>query len=83
MRIIAIRSKLKEMRCPECGHAIDLMNQSQPVCPACGADPLSTSADPLSTSSDSGSDLDEYGDVGVNEPEISFDHLTEQVKMRS
>ncbi len=63
------------MRCPECGHAIDLLNESQPVCPACGADPLSTSGV-------SGLDLDEYGDVDVNEPEISFDDLTEQVKMK-
>ena len=63
------------MRCPECGHAIDLLNESQPVCPACGADPLSTSRG-------SGLDLDEYGDVDVNEPEISFDDLTEQVKMK-
>lgn len=62
------------MRCPECGHAIDLMNESQPVCPACGADSFSASGD-------GGSDLDEYGDV--NEPETSFDDLTEQVKMRS
>jgi hypothetical protein len=64
------------MRCPECGHAIDLMNESQPVCPACGADPFSTSGD-------SGSDLDEYGDVDVNEPETSFDDLTKHVKMRT
>ena len=46
------------MRCPECGHAIDLMNESQPVCPACGADPFSTSGE-------SGLDLDEYGEVDV------------------
>ena len=64
------------MRCPECGHAIDLMNESQPVCPACGADPFSTSGE-------SGFDLNEYGDVDLNESEISFDDLTEQVKMKS
>ena len=56
------------MRCPECGHAIDLLNESQPVCPSGGADPLSTSRG-------SGLDLDEYGDV-------DFDDLTEQVKMK-
>ncbi|MDQ2949736.1 MAG: hypothetical protein M3Y27_27990 [Acidobacteriota bacterium] len=64
------------MRCPECGHTIDLMNESQPVCPACGADPISTSGE-------SGSDLEDYGDVDLDEPEISFDDLTEQAKMRS
>ncbi len=64
------------MRCPECGHAIELMNESQPVCPACGADPFATSGE-------SGLDLDEYGAVDVNESEISFDDLAEQVKMKS
>ena len=28
------------MRCPECGFPIDLDNESQPVCPACSADPF-------------------------------------------
>ncbi len=58
------------MRYPECGHAIDLMNESQPVCPSCGAEPFSTSGD-------SGLDLDEYEDV--NEPAISFVDLPEEV----
>jgi hypothetical protein len=27
------------MSCPECGFRLDLYNESQAVCPACGADP--------------------------------------------
>ena len=27
------------MQCPECGLDIDELNESQPVCPRCGADP--------------------------------------------
>lgn len=27
------------MRCPECGAEFDELNESQPVCPACGAPP--------------------------------------------
>lgn len=30
-----------ETRCPECGFRFDAMNESQAVCPACGADPRS------------------------------------------
>jgi hypothetical protein len=64
------------MRCPECGHPIDLTNESQPACPACGADPFAGAR-----VSDLG--LDEYGGVGMNEPEISFDDLPEEVKAKS
>ena len=28
-----------EARCPECGFRFDAINESQVVCPACGADP--------------------------------------------
>ena len=28
------------MKCPACGFPVDLDNESQPVCPACGADPF-------------------------------------------
>ena len=27
------------MQCPRCGFAIDEVNESQPACPLCGADP--------------------------------------------
>jgi len=27
------------MQCPECGYSIDELNESQPVCARCGADP--------------------------------------------
>ncbi len=30
-----------EARCPECGFRFDAINESQVVCPACGADPRS------------------------------------------
>ena len=30
-----------ETRCPECGFRFDAINESQVVCPACGADPSS------------------------------------------
>jgi len=32
---------LFEARCPECGFRFDAINESQVVCPACGADPRS------------------------------------------
>jgi hypothetical protein len=36
------------MNCPECGYDIDKLNESQPVCPRCGADPYDpNSPDPL------------------------------------
>ena len=30
---------MPELSCPTCGFRIDLINESQVVCPACGADP--------------------------------------------
>jgi ribosomal protein L37E len=30
---------MEEQMCPECGFPIDEGNESQPVCPRCGADP--------------------------------------------
>jgi hypothetical protein len=37
------------MNCPDCGYEIDELNESQPVCPRCGADPYdpNSSRDPL------------------------------------
>jgi hypothetical protein len=37
------------MNCPDCGFEIDELNESQPVCPRCGADPYdpNSSPDPL------------------------------------
>ena len=36
------------MNCPDCGFEIDELNESQPVCPRCGADPYDpNSPDPL------------------------------------
>jgi len=37
------------MNCPECGFEIDELNESQPVCPACGTDPYdpNSSSNPL------------------------------------
>jgi hypothetical protein len=36
------------MKCPDCGYEIDELNESQPVCPRCGADPYDpNSPDPL------------------------------------
>ena len=36
------------MQCPECGFDIDELNESQPVCPRCGADPAGPSLeDPM------------------------------------
>ena len=36
------------MNCPNCGFEIDELNESQPVCPSCGADPYDpNSPDPL------------------------------------
>jgi hypothetical protein len=35
---------LPDMRCPECGFRIDPVNESQRVCPACGADPNAPTA---------------------------------------
>jgi len=32
---------LFDTRCPECGFRFDAINESQVVCPACGADPRS------------------------------------------
>jgi len=32
---------LFKARCPECGFRLDAINESQVVCPACGADPRS------------------------------------------
>jgi hypothetical protein len=45
------------MRCRECGHKIDVLNESQPVCPACGANPRGTSLDDL--------DFDEFDEEPV------------------
>jgi hypothetical protein len=45
------------MRCTECGHKIDVLNESQPVCPACGADPNGTSLDDL--------DFDEFAEEPI------------------
>lgn len=36
------------MQCPDCGYEIDELNESQPVCPRCGADLYDpNSPDPL------------------------------------
>ena len=36
------------MNCPNCDFEIDELNESQPVCPACGTDPYDpNSPDPL------------------------------------
>jgi len=35
---------LLEMRCSECGFRLDPVNESQPVCPACGHDPVRSEA---------------------------------------
>jgi hypothetical protein len=35
------------MRCPECGFRLDPVNESQIVCPACGADPMLAGLDGL------------------------------------
>jgi len=37
------------MNCPNCGFEIDELNESQPVCPACGTDPYdpNSSSNPL------------------------------------
>ena len=43
------RRSLFETWCPECGFRFDAINESQPVCPACGTDPcngLSPETDP-------------------------------------
>lgn len=45
------------MRCRECGHKIDVLNESQLVCPACGATPNRTSLDDL--------DFDEFDEEPV------------------
>jgi hypothetical protein len=42
------------MRCRECGYKTDGLNESQPVCPACGSNPYGTSLDDL--------DFDEFED---------------------
>ena len=57
------------MRCPECGFPIDEANESQPVCPACGADPAASSGedDPFASE-----DSDEESDSLIEEgPEPS------------
>lgn len=33
------------MRCSNCGFSIDLFNESQPICPACGVPPNSPDPD--------------------------------------
>ena len=37
------------MTCPECGFDVDELNESQPVCPRCGADPYdpNSASDPF------------------------------------
>ena len=35
------------MQCPECGFDIDEMNESQPLCPRCGADPFEPAVDDI------------------------------------
>jgi hypothetical protein len=32
------------MKCPDCGFDIDELNESQPVCPRCGADPYDSNS---------------------------------------
>ena len=34
------------MKCPDCGFDIDELNESQPVCPRCGADPYDPNSSP-------------------------------------
>jgi hypothetical protein len=55
------------MNCSNCGFRIDGMNESQPVCPACGAPPCSAGPDDferiefetLEGINDTGEDLDD------------------------
>jgi hypothetical protein len=35
------------MNCPNCDFEIDELNESQPVCPACGTDPYRSDSSPL------------------------------------
>ena len=37
------------MQCPECGFEFDEANESQPVCPRCGADPNELAPSALDT----------------------------------
>jgi hypothetical protein len=38
---------MTDVRCPMCDYRVDLLNESQPVCPRCGTDPFEGSPDEL------------------------------------
>ena len=56
---------MTDVNCPMCGYRVDLLNESQPVCPRCGTDPFE--------SDDSDEDYFEWKDreVSSSEPVLS------------
>lgn len=60
-----------EARCPECGFRFDAINESQVVCPACGADP-STGLTPESDSATAAAldDAEAFVEVPISLAEV-------------